>query len=1065
MKEALGTVGKLSSHSGERRQISVLSADLVGYTAIVEQLGEDKALPFTKLIYEILADAVQAHGGVVRGFGGDSVMAVFGIPEALEDAALRACRAALATLDAFETSAQDMETRFGVRPNVRVGVSSGLAVMASVEGEGAQVTAVGQAVNLASRIQALAPADGCLICDATRRQIKWLVDLSFGGEFDIRGVSRPHKLWRLQAIRDGATRFEASLARGLSHHVGRKDELSVLSDALAQVDDRHLLVDIVAEAGLGKTRLVFEFLRSLSRQDAFVVSGHCFADSQQVPFLPFQELVRRSFRIQDDDEPHEIESKLRAGLRGLNLYSAENLGLMLNLLGHMPPPGALDGLDGVLIGLRTRDLLPALLAARCRRGKVVLLFEDIHWIDGASRELLQNLIESDERSNLLILQTRRPEFIPDWRDHPNVRELALNPLTAEDLKSLMQSRLGVETLPDELVQQVTQRAGGNPLFGEEILHFLIEQGALSVQTADIRFDAQAGASALPASMQSLFMAKVDRLEPQDRALLQAAAVIGRRFDPGLLALVAGDGAETGVRLQRLEALDFIHRERDSTDYGFKHVMLTDTVYHSMLAEHRAELHLRIADAVEKRNKDRPAEVAEILAYHYGMTRRTDLAFAYNALAAEKGLGVFSLAEANRYFSTAFSLFEYDPSCASDERLAAFLANFALCLNISLQVKTMIELADKVGPILDRLGDNPHRVLFLHHYASCLVCNARYLDALKVQHELSAMAERLGDAKSMAYALVSELSVSCYGAPMTNERFDATRRRADAVLATLDDAYLQSFHLAYLGWNEVSRGRLPKADKAADRLMKAGTSRNDPRSLGYGIAMKALIAMISDDYEQALDLSEEALRVSRAEFERAIALAARYGAVVSLQKPGVTADVQRHVTDCEDKGWVLFTSGPDVMLGVSHVLDGRIDQGLKHIKRVIARREAEGYYTTADWNRLFLCEVYLEILSGGGGASPGVILRNIRALSGVLLFGAGRIVALVERVRANPHFDRNGHHIARCELILGLLYKIRKRKTLAIQHLTEAQRIVSPAGRSPMRTRIERALAELSNGNA
>ena len=360
---------------------------------------------------------------------------------------------------------------------VDVDVSSGIAVMAPVEGEGAEPTAVGDTVNLASRLQNLAPPGGTIICDATRRLVEWLVDASFEGERPIKGRSKPQKIWRLNSVRSGATRFDASLGRGLSPYVGRDDDLARLRHALALSKVRRHVIDIAAEPGLGKTRLVFEFLQRLKNDEAFVLTGHCAADGQQVPFLPFLEVVRNAFRIRQDN-PAGIARKIDAGLRALELRSAENLGLLLNLLGLDPPEAALAGFDGVLIGLRTRDLLPALLATRCRASTVVLLLEDIHWIDGASEELLDRLIETDAYPNLLVIHTGRPEYVPRWRGRAGVTTLTLKPLAASDIRHLVHSRLRVDFAPDALIRQVTERAAGNPLFGEEILSFLIEQGAL-----------------------------------------------------------------------------------------------------------------------------------------------------------------------------------------------------------------------------------------------------------------------------------------------------------------------------------------------------------------------------------------------------------------------------------------------------------------------------------------------------------------------------------------------------------------------------------------------------------
>jgi tetratricopeptide (TPR) repeat protein len=351
---------------------------------------------------------------------------------------------------------------------------------------------------------------------------------------------------------------------------------------------------------------------------------------------------------------------------------------------------------------------------------------------------------------------------------------------------------------------------------------------------------------------------------------------------------------------------------------------------------------------------------------------------------------------------------------------------------------------------------------LHHYISSLVWTARYRDALGVQQELSAMARRLGDPKSIAYALVSDLSVSTYCAPISIEASQARRRETEAALATFDDAYLKNFFSATLAYEEMNRGRIPEARAALERLTVIGVSMNDPRSLGYATAMKALIAILSDNYEAGLEFADLGISMSRAPFEWAIASSARNIALLVLNKPGALDEVGAYIAECAENDWTLFLTGPESLWGVALAVNGRIQEGLEYIEQTIVRRENEGFRAAADWCRLFLCEVYLNILSGGGEASLGLLLRNVRPLTWVMMFGAKRIEALIKQVRNNPQFDPNGHYIGRAEMILGLLYKAKKKKALAASHLSEARRIASAFGPSPMLTRIEAALAELTS---
>lgn len=1046
--------------AGERRQVSVLFADMVGYTATVEALGEDRALAFTQTLHDLLVQSVQDHGGSVRSFAGDSIMAVFGVPFAQEDQALRACKAATSLHADFDAAADRLQRLFGVSPTLRVGISSGTAVMAPVQGDEAALSAVGTVVNLASRVQALSSAGQTLICDATRRQVEGLADLGFEGEHTIKGVGRLQKLWWLRGIRPGATRFDASMARGLSPLVGRDAELSLLSAALDRAAGSLQLVDMVGEPGLGKTRLVFEFTQMARARGAMVMTGHCTADGRTVPFLPFLEVLRDAFRLRAEDEPDEIAHKLEAGLRNSGLHSAENLGLMQNLLGLKAAEGALVGLDGVLIGLRTRDLLPRLLAAQTRRQPVVLLIEDTHWIDSMSEDLLSGLAQDKALANLLILTTHRPEYAPAYRDHPGLVSLALRPLETEEVATLIRSRLGVDDLPGDLTSQVADRAGGNPLFGEEILSLMLQQGALQVDGPIVRFDDRQGGSALPVSVQTLLTARTDSLHPDERALLQVAAVIGQRFDPGLLVSALPGTADVGATLQRLTDLNLVAREVESSNFAFRHVLLRDTVYDALLADRRQALHQAVAETLERRSDNRLAEVAETLAYHFLRANRTQKAFTYSVMAGSKALGIYSLDQADQYFAQALALYDSDPTGIGDAEFSALVADYGLCLNISVRVKPMLALEQKVGPIIRRIGDSRHHVHFLHHLVVCLICSAGYSRAHEVRSEMSAMAERLADPDARAYALVTDLALSCHFRPYPAETFDARAREAEAALARLDDAYLRNYFYAYLGFDKVCRGLVSEANALADQMIDRGTGLNDARSLGYGTAMKALIALCTDDYATALAKSEEALALTRVDWERMIALASRNAALIPLGAPGAAEEVERYLEESAHNDWAMMTSGPEAMLGIGMLMQGNIAAGIAHIRKTIARREAEGNKTSADWSRLYLCEVYLAILSGQGGASAGVLLRNFRSLMGVFLTGPKVVREMAAEVLANPHFARNGHYVARAEMILGLLSKARKQKAQAVAHLTTALTIIEPSGTSPMRSRIEGALAEL-----
>ena len=300
--------------SGERRQVTVLFADMVGFTAISERLGEEGTYALIQPIYELMAAAVKEQGGSVKDFTGDGIMALFGVPNALEDAPLRACRAGLLIHERLAAAAPMIETKHGVRPQMRIGINTGIAVVTQIRSESANMTALGDTVNLASRLQTLAEAGTVLLSEATNRLVHGMVETSFAGAHVIKGKAEPQKVYRLDAIRHGAARFEAAVSRGLSAFVGRERELEVLERGLDEARSQPCVIDLAAEPGMGKSRLLHEFRQRIGKERAFILSGSCSPDGLQTPFLPFIEVVRGSFQVSAGEAEKEVARKLGMGL-------------------------------------------------------------------------------------------------------------------------------------------------------------------------------------------------------------------------------------------------------------------------------------------------------------------------------------------------------------------------------------------------------------------------------------------------------------------------------------------------------------------------------------------------------------------------------------------------------------------------------------------------------------------------------------------------------------------------------------------------------------------------------
>ena len=1034
---------------------------MVGFTSFSERSGEEAAYTLMRSLSKLMDDAVREQGGVVQGFTGDGIMAVFGAPVALEDAPLRACRAALSILQQLKIAGSDIDAQHGVRPQLRIGINTGPAVVGSVQsGADAGVTVLGDTVNVASRFQALAQPGSVCMTESTYRLVQGMVEAAFAGEHQIKGKSEPQKVYRLEAIRHGAARFDAALSRGLTAYVGRERELETLERRLADTSTGIQVVDIAGEPGIGKSRLLHEFRQRIGKSSAFMLSGGCSPEDRQTPFLPFIEVVRGSFRVAAGEDQAAVTVKLDDGLKVLGLGSAQNLGLLLNLLGLKAPEGTLQGVDGTLIGYRTRDLLRQLLRARCQLSRGVMEIEDLHWIDSASEELLGEIVTSAEPLPLMIVHTRRPEYRAPWSERPNVTHVPLEPLSAGETARIVEARFGGDKLPEELRRLVAAKAEGNALFAEELVSFLLERGFVRREVGGLVFDSATVASALPASVQSLLTARVDRLASADRALLQAAAVIGRRFDPDLLAVVTGASGDIDLSLAAMQALDLVHRENKTGDYIFKHALVRDAVYDSLLNTARSTLHLEIAGEIERRSANRLPEVAETLAYQYASTSRADKAFLYLAMAAKKCLDIHSLDEADRYARQALDLLAPNPGCADNLAVADVMANH---LNILYEKSAFFEIkrvAERYMPQLEAMGDTAQLVFALYFHALALsgcndfsACEALSRKALEV-------AERIGDLKARSYAMNGILNASVFLARDPLE----TMERMGAECLALSRRLGDNSALNYAYWNVATdyafRGLMREAREGALKLLDAGRERDDRRALGIAHSILALIGMLIGDFHEAARHSEECVRTAAAPYERGMGAITKAGAEIFLGDQGGLARLLAAIGVASETGWGQMVAFGTISVGVGHVLAGRIAKGIRLLESAIAGYDARGERFYANSTKLPLAEIYLKMLTSRARPPLSVILRNLGIVLRVKFFGVRRIQALLEQAGRSPHQSESSIIRARINMNIGLLHKLKKEPDLARQFLEKARPPAEYHGAKLLVSKIDAALAEL-----
>jgi tetratricopeptide (TPR) repeat protein len=429
------------------------------------------------------------------------------------------------------------------------------------------------------------------------------------------------------------------------------------------------------------------------------------------------------------------------------------------------------------------------------------------------------------------------------------------------------------------------------------------------------------------------------------------------------------------------------------------------------------------------------------------------------MAGGRSLGVYSLDEAANYFTAALAVLDNNPECASDDQVAEFLVLYLELLIWTSRWKVIIDVVRRYLTRLDRVGDDLKVVFIRIGYFEALIVNGRYREAAVIRRQSSAIADRLGDTGSR-YMLGAKLVASVFLSPMPLHELEIVKREALTVLSEMTDARFHSIRMLF-GFDEVVRGRLNEARNSARELMQVGQSLNDPRYTGVALVLLSMIAMMSGSYAEALEYSEQSLSFPTQSL-RSIAFGAKAAALVALRRIEEGAKLLEEVRRCCDAGGdVALLDRCEVLVGTCKMLQGRIADGLHVIEKAIPKAEKDGYKTMADFHRLYLAEVYLRFIAGGDEKVPLATLRkNLPIVLKVMFTGGTRIHGLATRVLENSHFDPTGHHVGYAKMILGLLYKVKKKRVLAVQHLTEARTILSQFGQTPILARVDTALAEL-----
>ena len=900
---------------GERKQVTVLFADLKGSMELLADRDPEEARKLLDPVLERMMEAVHRYEGTVNQVMGDGIMALFGAPLAHEDHAARACYAALDLQREMRRLTELLRQSHGVTVQARVGLNSGEVVVRTISSDlHMDYTAVGQTTHLAARMEQLATPGATLLTADTLRLAEGYVEVKPLGAMPVKGLAAPVEAYELTGGGPRRSRLSAAVARGLTRFVGRHAELEQLREALGRTASGHgQVVAIVGEPGVGKSRLVWEVTHSHRTHGWLILQAGSVSYGKATPYLPVVDLLKGYLEIADRDEPRAIREKVTGKLLTLDRSLEPALPALLALLDVPGEDRRWEALDPPARRQRTIEALRRLLLRESQAQPLLVVFEDLHWIDAETQAVLDRLVESLPTARILLLVNYRPEYRHGWGGKTYYRQLRLDPLAPENATALLETLLGADATLEPLKRLLLTRTEGNPLFLEESVRSLVDDGALVGQRGAYRVVKTRETVHVPATVQAILAARIDRLPPEDKNLLQTASVVGTAVPVTVLAAVSEVSADAlADRLARLQAAEFLYETSlfPDAEYTFKHALTHEVAYGGLLQERRRVLHARAVEAIEGLYTERLAEHVERLAYHAVRGEVWEKAVRYLRQAGRKAIGRSA----------------YPEAVASFEQTLAALQH------------------------LPESRERTEQAIDLHLDASKAQSTAG-AQAKSTEHarQAEALAEVLGDERRLGWALLRHAACAF----VVGDSDGALERSQRALAISHDDWSFQASLDQNLGMVRQIRGEYRSG---AERLRRVAEAfRGDRRidlfwgvvGTGWASAFGRLSWCLAElgEFDEAIAHSEEAVRIAR-ELDHPASLVNGYRSVglVLLRRgdvPQALPPLERAVEVCRVTPVPVLFDIAAGHLGYAYALSGRLPEGIALLEEALANPDATG----------------------------------------------------------------------------------------------------------------------------
>jgi len=928
---------------GERKTITALFADLKGSTALIEGLDPEEARAIIDPALQLMMDAVHQYDGYVAQALGDGIFALFGAPLAHEDHPQRALYAALRMQEAMCRYADTLRVKGYPPLLMRVGINTGEVVLRSIRKDDlhADYVPVGHSTNLAARMEQLANPGSIVVSAYTHRLTDGYFAFKDLGPTQIKGVEEPFNIYEVLSVGVLRTRLQVSARRGLTRFVGRHSELEQMQRALDQVRAGHgQIVGVMGEPGLGKSRLFYEF-KLTSQAGCLVLEAYSVSHGKASPYLPVIELLKTYFQIQPQDDDRTRKEKITGKVLILDRSLEDTLPYLFALLDIDDPQANLAQMDAQVRRQRTFAAVKKLVLRESLKQPLLLIFEDLHWIDGETQGLLDVLSESVASAKVLLLVNYRPEYRSEWGQKTYCTQLRLAPLGKAEAEEFLTVLLG-DTVGatgrsplHDLKQLILAKTQGTPFFMEEIVQELVEQGVLvrdavgahscaPLQLIDLH---------IPPTVQGVLAARIDRLAPEEKTLLQQLAVIGREFPVSLVRKVISSPEDDLYRLlSSLQHKEFLYEQPafPEVEYIFKHALTQEVAYNSVLIERRKALHEQTAQAIEQLFHNQLEEHYSDLAYHYTRSGNTEKAVEYLHLAGQQAVQRSANVEAIMHLTNALELLSALPDTC--ERAQQELT-LHLTLGVPLQATKSVSSPEvgatytRAWELCQQVGDNHQLFPVLFGLRTFHAVRGEILVARELAEQLLDLAQKEQDRALLLeayWALGSTLfPLGEFGAvhaylEQSLTLYDAQPHRSHAFLYSIESG---AFGLSFAAWVSWYLGY---PDQARQKSTAALTLAQESPYL-FSLAAARVFASMLHQLRR-----ERALTQERA--EAAILLAREQGFPVWVGQGTIL------------QGWTLAEQG-------------QVEEGIRQIRQGLATRQAVGAGIFQSYYLALLAEAY------------------------------------------------------------------------------------------------------------